>query len=452
MAVHSKDRDPLKTGLNRIGLKAETHPDTVFNNIGHAINDELLHQGFQELDENKAVGIDNVTKTMYGRNLSANISTLIRKIRKGQYKPNPVKIVDIPKEDGSTRPLAISCFEDKLVQWAVAKILETIYEPVFLSCSYGFRPRRNCHDALRALSRSAYAHKNGAIIEIDIQKCFNRIPHAQLKLLLQQKITDSRFLALIETVITGPVNHDGHNEPTTRGCLQGLILSPVLCNIYLHHVIDIWFNDVKSTHLKGSAELIRYADDMVFVFEDSTDAERVWRVLDKRLDKYGLNLHQDKSGLMKSGSKTAKQAELSGEKMPTFQFLGFTCYWGKAFKGFWRLKYTSRADRFTRALKGIRSYLRDHLNTDNVNETLKGLVRRVKGWVNYHAITDNHKRVKSFLYEVQKSVYKWFNRKGCKRSLKWEHLPYWLSRANFPKSYKTVSILGKTDRGVMAHY
>ena len=440
MADHSIIREPRQTGLNRIGLRAVTQPETVFNNLGHALTEELLLEAYTQLDANKAVGIDKVTKAMYGNNLSQNISELIRKIRRGQYRPKGSRIVEIPKEDGSKRPLAISCFEDKLVQWAVAKILSKIYEPVFLPCSYGFRPNKNGHDALRALTQSAYKFSRGAIIEIDIQKYFNMIPHEHLMSFIKQKITDSRFLNLINTLITVPVIAEGQEVSTTRGCPQGSIISPVLANIYLHHVIDSWFNEVKSTHLKGKAEQIRYADDMVFVFEEPMDAKRIWEVLDKRLQKYGLNLHKDKSRLIKSGSQTAKQAELTGERMPTFQFLGFTCYWGKADKGFWRLKCTSRADRFATALKTMRRYLRSNLNTAETNETLKGLVRKVKGWINYHGVSDNHQRVSAFLYEARRIVYKWFNRRGNKHSLKWENVPFWLERANFPKTYKTVSI------------
>jgi len=440
MAAHSVGREPQSTGLDRIGWRAAAHPETVFNNLGHVLTEELLHEAYQRLADNKAVCIDRVTKQIYGEKLYQNIRDLMGKIRKGTYRSKPVRIVEIPKEDGSTRPLAISCFEDKLVQWAVAKILGTIYEPVFLSCSYGFRPGKNGHDALRALHRSASKYSNGAMVEIDIRKCFNMIPHDPLMSFIQEKITDSRFLRLIKTLITVPVILEGQTVPTTRGCPQGSCLSAILANIYLHYVVDLWFTKSKANYLMGFAELIRYADDMVFAFENLEDAKRIWQVLDKRLRKYGLELHDEKSRLMKSGSKVAKAAELTGKRMPTFQFLGFTCYWGKARKGFWRLKYTSRRDRFSKALKNIKTYLRDNLNTGNVDETLKRVVSRVNGWVNYHAISDNHKRVSAFLHETRKIVYKWFNRKGSKRSLQWKHLPYWLSRVNFPLTYRAISM------------
>jgi len=441
MAVHSVDRQPLTTALDRISLRATAKPETVFNNIGHALTEELLLEAAQALDGTKALGIDKVSKAMYEENLSQNIRNLMRKIRTGQYRPKPVRIVEIPKDGDGTRPLAISCFEDKIVQWAVAKILNTIYEPTFLSSSYGFRPNRNCHDALRALTRTTYQFKQGAIIEIDLKQCFNTIPHGQLLAFIQEKITDSRFLDLIETLITMPILRDGQTVATERGCPQGSIASPILSNIYLHHVIDRWFQEVSKSHFKGQAELIRYADDMVFSFEEKEDAERFWKVLPKRLEKYGLSLHPEKSRLMESGSFAAKAAELAGKRMPTYQFLGFTCYWGKSRNGvFWRIKYTSRADRFTRALKSMRSYLRDHLTTSDVEETLEGVVRRVKGWLNYHAISDNQGRVHAFIAATHKMIFKWFNRRGGGRYFRWKSLYHWLNRVHFPKLPKTISM------------
>jgi retron-type reverse transcriptase len=202
MAVLSNDRMTGTTKLDRIGKRAQTHPNTMFNNLGHVITEELLRAAYEQLEQKKAVGIDKVDKEAYGKALTENITILIKKIRRRQYKHQASKIVEIPKEDGSTRPLAISCFEDKMVEWAVSKILEQIYEPVFLPCSYGFRPNRNCHDALRAVNRYTYQFTDGATVEIDIRKCFNTIPHEHLMSFLRQKITDKRFLWLVEALIT----------------------------------------------------------------------------------------------------------------------------------------------------------------------------------------------------------------------------------------------------------
>jgi RNA-directed DNA polymerase len=307
----------------------------VFTNIGHLINADMLKEQFQQLDRKKAIGIDGVTKDAYGQRLDENINELIQRIRRGTYKPKPARIVEIPKEDGSTRPLAVSCLEDKLVQSAASKLLCTIYEPLFLPCSYGFRPGQGCHDALKALTASVFPNMNGAIIEIDIRKYFNTIPHEVLMKLLRKKISDRRFLRLIEILITAPIKEGKQIAMNHRGCPQGSIISPILANVYLHHVVDEWFETIKSSHIQGRAELIRYADDMVFTFAIPREAKRFYEVLPKRLAKYGLELHADKSQVLPAGLGNAQRAHREGERIPTFKFLGFTCYWGKTRTGFW---------------------------------------------------------------------------------------------------------------------
>lgn len=440
MTVHSNDRLTRNTKLDRIGIRAQTQPDTVFNNLGHALTEELLREAYKQLDGKKAVGIDKVDKVTYGKALNENINILSKKIRRRQYRPKASRIVEIPKEDGSTRPLAIACFEDKMVQLAVSKILEQIYEPVFLPCSYGFRPNRNCHDALRAVSRYMYQFTDGATIEIDIRKCFNTIPHEHLMSFLRQKISDERFLWLVEVLITAPVMEDGKAVASQRGCPQGSIVSPVLSNIFLHYVIDEWLNTVKQTHLKGKAEMVRYADDMVFIFENREDAKRIFAVIGKRLNKFGLELHEGKSSMMPSGRKAAVRAEAAGERIPTYMFLGFTCYWGIGRKGTWRHKYTSRRDRFTASLKELRAFLWENLNVKDTDELLRCVIRRVKGWINYHAISDNQPRVHSFLDQVKRIVLKWFNRRGGKRPMNWEKLMVRLKRVGLPSTFKTTSM------------
>lgn len=428
------------TKLDHIRKRAQAQPDTVFHNLGHVLTPEFLYEAYKQLDGKKAVGIDKVDKEEYGKELLNNITILIKKIRRKQYRHKASKIVEIPKEDGSTRPLAISCFEDKMVELAVSKILEQIYEPVFLPCSYGFRPNRSCHDALRAVKRYTYQIADGATVEIDIRKCFNMIPHEHLMSFLRRKISDERFLWLVEVLITAPVMENGKAVASKRGCPQGSVTSPIMSNIFLHYVVDEWFNAVKQTHLKGRAELVRYADDMVFIFGNSEDAKKIFAVLGKRLNKFGLDLHEDKSSMIPSGRKAALRAEKAGERIPTYKFLGFTCYWGKSRKGFWRLKYTSRRDRFSATLKQLREFLWEHLNVQDTDELLRSVVRRVKGWINYHAISDNQQRVYAFLDRVKRMVLRWQNRRGGKRRTSWEKILLRLVRVGFPNSFKTISM------------
>lgn len=390
-----------------------------FNNLGHIIDADMLKELYQKLSAKKAKGIDGMTKQAYGEKLDENICNLIKKIRRGTYKPKPARITEIPKEDGSTRPLAISCFEDKLVQLAVSDILSKIYEPVFVPNSFGFRAGKSCHDALKALNQAAFKNWNGAVVEIDIRKYFNTIPHQEITLLLSKKIVDKRFVRLIEVLIMAPVSEKGKVTPNTLGCPQGSILSPVLSNIYLHHVIDEWFETIKQSHLRGRADLIRYADDMVFCFQYMTDAKRFYEVLPKRLEKFGLALHGEKSQLIAAGHIAAQKMSQQGKRLTTFNFLGFTCYWGKTKKGYWRLKFTSRKDRFAAKLKGLRGFLTENLNTDDTMGTLLKAVSVIKGWVNYHNISDNYKRVHSFVHFSREIIFKWFNRKGGQRKMTW---------------------------------
>ena len=440
VTVHSIDRESWLTKLDRIGELSTGNRTLVVNNIGHLITADMLVEQFRKLDGKKAVGIDKVTKSDYGKDLDENLRILIRKIRRGTYKPKPARLTEIPKEDGSTRPLAISCLEDKLVQMSVSVILTQIYEPLFLPCSYGYRPEKSCHDALKALNRATYQNPDGAIVEIDIRKYFNTIPHKVLMKLLREKISDHRFLRLIEILITAPIREGNRDVKSTCGCPQGSVISPILANIYLHHIIDEWFVSVSHSHIRGRTELVRFADDMVFVFEQARDAKRFYDVLPKRLSNAGLTMHADKSQIIPAGRVAALQAHQQGKRLPTFNFLGFTCYWGKAVKGFWRLKLTSRRDRFSAKLKGMKQYLRKNLNAKDTLSVIKTVIRVIKGWVNYHGVSDNQRRVGQFLERSKRIILQWLNRRGSRRRVTWDKLLLGLKAMGFPVGWKTVSM------------
>ena len=440
MSVPRKDGDQKTTKLERIGKVAETRKDTVFNNIAHVVDLDLLRSSHQQLDGKKAVGIDGITKAAYGINLEDNLQDLLRRIQGNAYKPQASRIVEIPKEDGSTRPLAIACYEDKLVQHAVNAILTKIYEPLFLPSSYGFRKGMNPHQALRALMKYSYQNTNGAIVEIDLQKYFNSIPHLVLMDILREKISDKRFLKLVEKLIRSPTMVEGKAVLNIIGCPQGSICSPILSNIYLHYVIDDWFFKISTLHMKGRADLVRFADDMVFIFQYQDDATRFYEVLPKRLEKFGLKLHEGKSSNIPSGSMAAKAAHDLGERIPTYKFLGFTCYWGLSRnKKFWRLKFKSRSDRFTAKLNGLRKYLKENSNqeTQKIANKVKTVVQ---GWINYHAISDNQRKVSTFIHESERILFKWRNRKGDRRKLSWEKFVRFLQAINFPASFNTTSM------------
>lgn len=427
------------TKLDCISKRAKFRPDTVFNNVGYALDLDLLRESYRLLGAKKAVGIDGVTKAAYGAKLEDNLQDLLARIRRNAYKPQASKLVEIPKEDGSTRPLAISCLEDKIVQMAVSKILTAIFEPTFLPCSYGFREGINAHGALRALMKHNDNKPDGITIEIDLRKYFNSIPHEHLQGILREKISDKRFLKLVEKLIRSPILVNGKAALNRIGCPQGSVISPILANIYLHHVTDSWFDRIKRSHLEGRADMVRFADDMVFVFQKKADAEKFYKALPKRLEKYGLKLHEEKSSVIRSGSKAAMEVAKNGKRLQTYKFLGFTCYWGQSRNGRWRLKFRSRADRFTTKLKGLRKYLRGCLNQET-HETLDMVKLIVKGWVNYHAISDNQQRVCSFILQSKRILFWWINRKGGKRKKSWARFSALLKRIGYPENFKITSM------------
>lgn len=447
MSEHSKVRRTWLTKLKHIGELASEDLDLRFNNLGHVIDLEMLRAQYVLLNRKKAVGIDKVTKMAYGVNLDRNLEALLSRIRRGTYRPKPARIVEIPKEDGSTRPLAISCFEDKLVQLAVLKVLTVLCEPKFLPCSYGGRPGIGAHDALRALSGAAYRVSSGAIVEIDVRKYFNSIPHQELMCCIEERISDRRLLGLIHKLLRAPYMNGDKAVANERGCPQGSIISPMLANIYLHKVIDKWFEDITRSHFRGDAEMVRYIDDMVFVFRNEHDAKRFYEVLPKRLKKFGLELHDGKSSLIKCGRVYARRASERGDKIPTFKFLGFVAYWGKSRNGVnWRLKYSSRGDRFAMKLRGMRDYLWRNRATNDRGYLLWRCVKVIRGWINYHGISDNSRRVKAFIVCAKRLLFRWFNRRGGRKRMTWDRFVRILVRVKFPERWKTVSMFARRTK------
>lgn len=439
MIVHSDEKTWL-TKLERIGKLAASDKAIVFNNIGHTIDIEMLRGIYQELDGKKAIGIDRITKEAYGKQLDENLSKVLLRIKKGTYRPKAARIVQIPKEDGSFRPLAISCFEDKLIQSAVSKILCLIFEPIFLPCSFGFRPKLDCHEALRALNQHTYQNKDGTVVEIDLRKYFNSIPHIGLEECLRKKISDKRFLRLINILVKSNIIENNQEAINSIGCPQGSKISPILSNVYLHYVIDSWFAEISKTHMHGKTAEVRYADDMVFVFQNKQDAERFYQALPKRLSKFGLELHLDKSQLIESGKVAATRANQNRTRLPVYKFLGFMCYWGRSREGFWRLKFASRGDRTGAKLKGLHKYLKENRNTKDKNSLLIKANQVISGWINYHAISDNAGCVWKFVNRCKRILFNWFNRIGGKRGMSWERFTKILKAINFPETWKIKSI------------
>jgi group II intron reverse transcriptase/maturase len=358
------------------------------------------------------------------------------RIRRGSYHPKPSRIVEIPKTDGSMRPLAISCYEDKIVQEALRRILERIYEPIFLKNSHGFRPGRGCDTALVALNDRLKSADCGAVLEIDLRKYFNTIPHEPLIRLMRLKIKDERFLHLVIKLLKAPTQDKGGKvRRNEMGSPQGSILSPLLANLYLHYVMDIWFSWINESKFGGSAALVRYADDGVFTFRTLKEATEFRIELAQRLNSFGISLNEDKTVALACGPQAAAQRERKGLKMPCFTFLGFLHVWGKSWNrkrgfSFWRVKRRTCPKRFRKKLAEITSYIKKRRHDKN----LLGRVKRiVQGYANYFAINDNGKRIGQFLNEVRRQLFKWLNRRSQRRSFTWDEFLLVLEKAKFPQ-------------------
>ncbi len=433
----------LNTKLDRIEQRSRKEPKATFNNLGHALDLELLRTCFHSLDAKKAVGVDGITKEQYARKLESNLQELLSCIRNGSYHPKPSRVVEIPKADGSTRPLAISCTEDKIVQEAVRRILERIFEPHFLDCSYGFRPGRNAHQALAALDKRLLQESCRAAVDVDLRKYFNTTPHKPLGKILQTKVKDRRLLYLIIKLLKAPtLDKDGIVRRSEVGSPQGSILSPLLANIYLHHVLDEWFTQVNQELFKGTGHMVRYADDVLFTLGRMEDAVLFHSRLIKRLADFGLTVNAEKTRLIPCGSKVARWHAQTGKEMPTFTFLGFMHVWGqsknrKRNEVFWRMKRRTDPVRFRKKLAEIKSRLMKHRHSKGL---IPYTISVVRGYLNYFAVNDNILRTGQFLRAVKRLLFRALNRRSQKRSFTWERFQKVLDLYDYPQPSVLVNL------------
>lgn len=437
MSTQHRDQLDLPTKLDRIEARSRQDSKTVFNNLGHVIDLDLLRRCFHSLDGSKALGIDGLTKEKYKENLEKNLQDLLARIRRKAYHPNASRIVEIEKSDGGKRPLAISCFEDKLVQEVVKRIVENIFEPIFLDCSHGFRPKRGCQTALVALNKHLMNRSCGAVLEIDLQKYFNTIPHEPLIRMLRLKIADEKFLQLIIRLLKAPsLDLNGTPVRNEIGSPQGSILSPVLANIYLHYVLDLWFTFINRKQFGNGGQMVRYADDAVFTFGSLSQAESFRSVLESRLNQFGISLNAGKTKAIVNGQGAATDLAKRGERVPTFTFLGFLHVWGKSWNRklgieFWRVKRRTCPIRFRKKLSSINQFIKSHRHEGNLIVRVR---RIVIGYLNYFAINDNKRRVEQLVYQVARLLYKWWNRRSQKRSLTWVKFRKLLKKSKFPQT------------------
>ncbi|HEX8703390.1 MAG TPA: group II intron reverse transcriptase/maturase, partial [Myxococcaceae bacterium] len=376
----------MSPGLLKVVERAKQDPKAQFTSLAHLLDADALTRAFHRLRKNAAVGVDGITVEQYGANLQANILALHQRMKTGGYRHQPIRRVHIPKDKGKTRPIGISSIEDKIVQHALREVLEAIYEEDFLDCSYGFRPGRSAHGALRAIDPVVTKGEVNWILEADIQSYFDSVVRTKLMEILQKRVVDRSMLRLVGKCLhVGVLDGEEYSEPED-GTAQGSILSPLVGNIYLHEVLDLWFEEEVRPRLRGKAHLVRYADDFLIGFERQDDARRVMEVLGLRMKRYGLTLHPEKTRLLPFGRP--KRGQQEGKGPATIDFLGFTLYWRRGRKGSWRLTLKTRTARLRRAVQAVYDFCWRHRH-ESIQEQHAALCRRIQGHFNYFGVNGN---------------------------------------------------------------
>jgi RNA-directed DNA polymerase len=424
--------EAISTKLERIAKQAREAPDMAFTTLAHHIDIDWLREAYRRTRKDGARGVDGQSAVEYAANLEDNLRSLLERAKSGMYRAPPVRRVHIPKGSGAeTRPLGIPTFEDKVLQRAVVMVLEAVYEQDFLDCSYGFRPRRSAHQLLEALQHQSVVMAGGWVVEIDIRKYFDRIDHGMLREILRRRVRDGVLLRLIGKWLNAGVLEDGGIMYPEAGSPQGGVISPILANIFLHEVLDVWFDREVRPRLAGKAALFRYADDAVFLFATETDARRVLEVLPKRFGKHGLELHPEKTRRL-DFRRPDRLLPTGGDVGPgSFDLLGFTHYWGKARSGKWIVKRRTAKDRFRRALKRVGDWCREHRH-DEVREQQRALGQKLRGHFGYFGITGNYEAISRFLHEVKGLWCKWLQRRSQRGQMPWDRMHGLLERFPLP--------------------
>lgn len=427
----------VSTKLQRIAELAKRAPQMAIRTLAHHIDVEFLHAAYQLTRKDGAAGVDGQTAKAYDAALESNLDSLLGRFKSGSYYAPPVRRVFIPKHDGSQRPLGIPTFEDKVLQRSVAMVLGAVYEQDFLDCSYGFRPGRSAHQALQALWERTMKMGGGWMIDLDIQHFFDSVDHQRLRTIIDQRVRDGVIRRTIDKWLKAGVLHEGELSYSESGTPQGGVISPLLANVYLHEVLDVWFEREVRPRLDGSAGLIRYADDAVMIFEREADARRVMAVLAKRFAKYGLTLHPEKTRLVDFRKPSGE-----AERPDSFDFLGFTHFWGRSRKGNWVIQRKTAKSRFGRALMRVIEWCRFNRHRA-IGEQHVALVRKLKGHYNYFGITGNSRSLGRFFNETRRAWRKWLDRRSGKKHMNWDRYALLLRRYPLPVPHIVHSVVNR---------
>lgn len=427
----------MATQLERIAEVARTKPEEKFTSLAHLINKEILIQCHQEMNGTKSSGADKVTKEVYGERLEENVEELIARMKRQAYKPQPVRRVYIPKPGSDKkRPLGIPAYEDKLIQAALAKILNAIYEQDFMECSFGFRPNRGCHDAIKLLDKIVNDKNIMYVVDTDIKGFFDNVNHEWMMKFIEHRIADVNILRLIKRMLIAGVMEAGIRYDTPQGTPQGGVVSPILANIYLHYVVDMWFEEVVRKGCKGKAYMIRYADDNVFCFQYKEEAYKFYESLVRRLEKFKLEIAEDKTKIIKLEKNDDDNDDEDGS---SFDFLGFTHYVGKDKNGSRRVKRKTSKKKYKASITRCKEWMKSN-RTMPTKAFMKTMKSKIQGHCNYYGITDNRRAVGNFIDACRKLIYKWLNRRSQKKSFNWSKFARFLAKYPLPKVKVFVNV------------
>ena len=421
--------------LALIAKRSIQNPQEKFTSLKHLLNEEYLYGCYKELKSGKTAGIDGITKESYTDESIANaIKDIIVRMKANRYYPKPARRIFIKKANGKQRPLGIPTVIDKVVQLAIKKILEAIYEPHFLNSSYGFRPNRNCHQALKAVHKMVMTKPINWIIDVDIKGFFDNVDHHWMIECLEQRISDPRFKTLIIKFLKAGAISEGIYNKTEKGTPQGGILSPLLANIYLHYALDLWFEKIEKKKIKGYTQIIRYADDFIIGAQTKEEAYQILKDLKERLKKFKLEVSIEKTGIKEFGRYAEQNSKNRGKrKADTFDFLGFTHYCAKSRKGHFLMKVKTSRSKQVKALKEMNDWLRKTRNRMKAKQLWKRLASKLRGHFNYYGISSNSRSINSFNHQTRKLVFKWMNRRSQKQSFNWEEFNHYTKLYPLPK-------------------
>lgn len=419
--------------LSSISYCAKSDPTFEFMSLAHHLNVEFLKDCYLNLDRNKAVGVDRVSWLEYKRDLDNNLETLVSKLKRKAFKPLPARRVYIPKGNGEMRALGISSIENKIVESGIARIIGSIYEADFFNFSYGFRPNKNAHQALKVIGDSINFKPVNHIVEADIKGFFDNVEHDLLLDFLKIRIKDTSLLFLINRFLKAGYIDNNLLVKSDTGTPQGSILSPMLANIFLHYVLDQWFNNTVQNHINGYCEIVRYADDFICLVQFEDDANKILRALQNRFNKYKLQLHPDKTRVFSFGRLEKDNSISSNRKANTFDFLGFTHYCDKTRKGHFKVGRKTSAKKFRAKAKDLNLWLKKIRNQVLTKDWWKILSLKLQGHYEYYGISENYISIMKFYKLAIKLAKKWLNRRSQKRTMSWDKMKSYLFLYPLPK-------------------